>query len=406
MLQTIALIFLALVILIALLITFRRSRTIGKYLGYAGGAALFIAAVVYGYFMRPINIPPAPALEAQVIAPETRAALTALDFYLGAGTYTVDDIKHHAFTDLFNSYTAINALKIGAVLTEINQKIYDFTQADRFIDEALHQGLRIRGHALLFGKLSDIYEEPNLQTWLDTYYRDDADKRQALQELVDHHIDTMVTRYQGRITQWDVVNEPLGLFGQGELEDNVFLRNLGPDYIANAFKRAHLADNQARLFLNEQFDRYTGPRADAFIALVKHLKSQGVPIHGVGLEHHMLFTLAPREETKAFIQRLSALGVDVEITELDARLRLFADAENPHLAQAEYYRDIMTACLDIKACKGVTFWGLHDQDAWHKDLPWMFATPNDPYLFDQDKNPKISAKLISETIVQWDVNAR
>lgn len=406
MLQNIAVICLALVTLIALLISFKSSRTIGKWLGYLCGTLVLLAAISYGYFMRPIDIPPAQGIDGQILANGVRNKLTELDFYLGAGTYTADDINHPAFANLFNSYTAINALKIGAVLKDLNNRTYDFMQADSFIEEALKQNLRIRGHALVFGKLSDVYEEPNLQVWLDANYRDDAKKRQALQELVDQHIDTMLTRYKGRVTQWDVVNEPLSLFGQGDLEDNVFLRTLGPEYIANAFMRAHAADNQAKLFLNEQFDRYTGPRAEAFITLVNNLKSQGVPIHGVGLEHHMLFTVAPPEETKAFIQRLAALGVDVEITELDARLRLFADAENPHLAQAEYYRDIISSCLDVKICKGVTFWGLHDQDAWHKDLPWMFPSPNDPYLFNENKAPKIAVKLISDIIMQRDTDAQ
>ncbi|HMY40096.1 MAG TPA: endo-1,4-beta-xylanase, partial [Marinagarivorans sp.] len=222
-----------------------------------------------------------------------------------------------------------------------------------------------------------------------------------LQELVDHHIDKMLSHYKGRITQWDVVNEPLGLFGQGSLEDNVFLRTLGPDYIARAFTRAHAVDGDAKLFLNEQFDRYTGPRAEAFINLVRALKDKGVPLHGVGLQHHMLFTLAAAQETKEFIERLAALGVEVEITELDARLRLFADEQNPHLAQAEYYRDIIKTCFDISACKGVTFWGLHDQDAWHKEIPWMFPNPNAPYLFDENKTAKIAVQLISEEIARW-----
>ena len=47
----------------------------------------------------------------------------------------------------------------------------------------------------------------------------------------------------------------------------------------------------------------------------------------------MLFTLAATEETKRFIERLAALGVEVEITELDARLRLLPRAANPHLTK-------------------------------------------------------------------------
>jgi endo-1,4-beta-xylanase len=393
------------ILVIALLISFRPSRRVGKWLGFIIGGLLVIVALAYGYFMRPISMPAAPQVNSQAALENTRANLAKLDFYLGAGVYTADDINHLAFDGFFNSYSSINELKIGSVLRDPQARTYDFSQADTFIAKAEQKNLRIRGHALVFGKLSDVYERPNLQTWLDANYSDATQKRTALQTLVDHHIDTMLTRYKGRIGQWDVVNEPLGLFGQGALEDNVFLRNLGADYIANAFKRAHNIDSQAKLFLNEQFDTYVGPRAEAFISLVQQLKNQGVPLHGVGVQHHMLFTLASAQETKTFIERLAAMGLEVEITELDARLRLFSDKDNPHLAQAEYYRDIVKTCYDIKACKGVTFWGLHDQDAWHKELPWMFPTPNAPYLFDETKSAKIAVQVLGEEISSWQQRA-
>ena len=105
--------------------------------------------------------------------------------------------------------------------------MYDFSLADRFIEQAQREHLRIRGHALVFGKLSDVYERPNLQTWLDTHYTGVEQKRQALKTLTDLHIETMLNHYRGRINQWDVVNEPLGLFGQGTLEDNVFYAHWG-----------------------------------------------------------------------------------------------------------------------------------------------------------------------------------
>lgn len=406
MLQTLSLATIVFVIAITLLIAYRPTRRVGRWLGISSASVLVIAAAIYGYFMRPIHMPTVPIVNAQTALSKTKALLDKSGFYLGAGVYTAEDINHPAFKGFFNSYSSINELKIGSVLKNPQKPVYDFSLADRFIEQAQREHLRIRGHALVFGKLSDVYERPNLQTWLDTHYTGVEQKRQALKTLTDLHIETMLNHYRGRINQWDVVNEPLGLFGQGTLEDNVFLRTLGPDYIANAFIRAHAVESEAKLFLNEQFDRYTGPRAEAFINLVRELKTKGVPLHGVGLQHHMLFTLAATEETKQFIERLAALGVEVEITELDARLRLFAEAANPHLAQAEYYRDIVKTCYAISACKGVTFWGLHDQDAWHKEIPWMFPNPNAPYLFDEHKAAKIAVNLLSDEIAGWQPRAK
>jgi endo-1,4-beta-xylanase len=387
----------------AVLFIWPRTRT--WFLRGAGVVAVLglVMAGAYGYFMRPIAVPAAAPAQVELNV-ATRSALASLDFYLGSGTYTEGDIQHAAFAQFFNSYTPINALKMGAVLPDPHTGHYQFAEADRFVDAAIKQQLRLRGHALLFGKLSDVYKKPDLQVWLDTRFTDPEQKRGALEALVNRHIDTLVSRYAGRIAHWDVVNEPLALFGTGALEDNVYLRHLGPDYIAQAFRRAAAADPAARLFLNEQFDRYTGARAEAFIALVQQLKQAGVPLHGVGLQHHMLFNLASMEETGAFIQRLVALGVQVELTEIDARLRLFADEKDPHLAQALYYRDTVKICLQTPGCTGATFWGLHDQDAWHKDLPWMFAEPNSPYLWDKERQAKIGVALlqtlIAETLAQ------
>ena len=73
-----------------------------------------------------------------------------------------------------------------------------------------------------------------------------------LRELAEQHITTEVSRYRGKIWQWDVVNEfftdanPSGIGST-----NWWIVNAGPDIIPNAFKWAHAADPGALLFLND-----------------------------------------------------------------------------------------------------------------------------------------------------------
>lgn len=45
--------------------------------------------------------------------------------------------------------------------------------------------------------------------------------------------------FYGRVQSWDVVNEALSTDCSGRMEDNVFLRKLGPGYVDDCFRVAH-----------------------------------------------------------------------------------------------------------------------------------------------------------------------
>jgi len=55
-----------------------------------------------------------------------------------------------------------------------------------------------------------------------------------------------MTRYRGRITEWDVVNEALSW--DGSLAESSYRELLGEDFIAEAYRAAAAADPDARLF--------------------------------------------------------------------------------------------------------------------------------------------------------------
>jgi endo-1,4-beta-xylanase len=153
-----------------------------------------------------------------------------------------------------------------------------------------------------------------------------ADRSRVLGELVHRHIRTVLTHFKGRMATWDVVNEPLYMFWSARIDDNVFFRYLGSEYIADAFRIARGVDPTAKLYMSEQLESFSDARAEAFFKLAQHLKQEGVPIDGVGLQSHFGFTLPAMEEFRAFLARLTALGLEVEITELDARLALIRGA--------------------------------------------------------------------------------
>lgn len=53
------------------------------------------------------------------------------------------------------------------------------------------------------------------------------------------HIRTTMGHFYGRIESWDVVNEALSADCSGRMEENVFLRKLGPGYVDDCFRVAH-----------------------------------------------------------------------------------------------------------------------------------------------------------------------
>jgi endo-1,4-beta-xylanase len=108
----------------------------------------------------------------------------------------------------------------------------------------------------------------------------------------DRHITETVKRYAGRITWWDVVNEPIEpAHGRADgLRSKTWLKVLGPSYIERAFNLAHAADPNAKLFMNEQAIERFGMETNRvlFLNLVDSLLGKGVPIHGIGFESHII----------------------------------------------------------------------------------------------------------------------
>jgi len=61
-------------------------------------------------------------------------------------------------------------------------------------------------------------------------------------------------------------------------------------------------------------------KSDAIYAMIRSFKRRGIPIDGVGLQMHIPLLDADIPAIAANIARLTALGVQVHVTELDVSL--------------------------------------------------------------------------------------
>jgi endo-1,4-beta-xylanase len=267
---------------------------------------------------------------------------------------------------------------------------YDFSRADQVVEFAIANGQRLRGHTL-------FWHRPNgPPLWLEEELQNATDPAAYLRQLMADHVVTVVGRYAGKLAQWDVINEPLAI-ASGELDtQNVFFELLGEEFIDIALLHAYAADPSAELFINETFTEFVPEKFDALLSLAKRLLDRGVPLHGLGLQGHF-FLRAPDEAVlRDQLQRIAALGLKAEITELDIPLSLFSGTPDPLAAQARAYADVFNACLSVVLCSGITVWGVGDADTWLDSFVVSAGNaPNRPLLFDEN----LQAKPAYESVV-------
>lgn len=288
----------------------------------------------------------------------------------------------HGYADavgrLFDTVTPENELKWDAVHPEPDS--YDFERGDKVVDFAREHGQRVRGHTLVWHNQSP--------GWLAAGHYD----RRELIEVLHDHIRRVVGHYRGRVAEWDVVNEAIA--DDGSLRHSIWRDTIGVQYIAMAFRFAHEADPGARLVYNDYGIEGPGRKADVVYLLVKALKDRGVPIDAVGFQTHVMPRPIPGFVKN--LKRFAALGVDVELTEVDVRLR---DGHGAAALrdQAAAYRRIVEDCRAVPACGTIVFWGLDDADSW---VPKAYPHFGDATLLDDELHAKPAFAAVRDALLR------
>jgi endo-1,4-beta-xylanase len=269
---------------------------------------------------------------------------------------------------------------------------FDFREGDQVVQFALAHRMKVRGHCLVW--------DHNNPDWLAQGHFTPTQLSQLLQE----QIATVMKHYSGQVFAWDVVNEALDENGHVKNspwynQPGIGLSDKGTAYIEQAFRWAHAADPQALLFYNEAEGEGMNRKSDAIYAMVKDFKHRGVPIDGVGLQMHVSQPDLDTAPIAANIARLTALGLQVHITELDVSLPLDSSGQAQRsdlLRQAEVYRGIVRACLQNPGCTAIQTWGFTDKYSWIGSH--SHGTRGAALLFDRTYKPKPAYDAILEEI--------
>ena len=251
----------------------------------------------------------------------------------------------------FDSITSENDLKMDSVQPERGR--FDFRAADALVAFARANGMELRGHTLVWGNQLPRWLTNPVVPWT----------RAELLAILEDHIRTVVGRYRGQIAEWDVVNEAID--EDGAYTRNFWLRNIGPEYIELAFRWARAADRGAKLFYNDFGNEVENGRAEATRRLVSDLRGRGVPIDGVGVQRHAAVadTLTTADLVRS-LRSYARLGVSVRITEMDVVVPAGDARPGVLRAQARVFRRTAEACRRVRACTGLTVWGLTDPLSW------------------------------------------
>ncbi|MFC7532551.1 endo-1,4-beta-xylanase [Actinoplanes sp. GCM10030250] len=298
------------------------------------------------------------ATGAVLLAPAAEAATTLGAAAAQSGRYfgtaiSAGKLSDAAYTSIagreFDMVTAENEMKLDA--TEPNQNQFNYTNGDRVANWATSNGKRLRGHTLAWHS-----QQPG---WMQSM------SGTSLRNAMLNHVTQVATHYRGKIYAWDVVNEAFSDNGDGSRRDSN-LQRTGNDWIEAAFRAARTADSGAKLCYNDyNIDNWSHAKTQAVYNMVRDFKSRQVPIDCVGLQAHFNSGNPVPANFSTTVAGFAALGVDVQITELDI--------QGSGTDQANKFRTVVDACLAVARCTGITVWGVRDSDSWRaSDTPLLF----------------------------------
>ncbi len=300
----------------------------------------------------------------------------------------------------FNSITAENDMKPQP--TEPKEGEYNWAGADRIANFCRQNGIKLRGHCLMWH--SQIGE------WM----LGDNPTKEVFYARMKKHIQAIVTRYKDVVYCWDVVNEAMtdDKNAVDPYRQSAMYKLCGDEFIAKAFQYAREADPKALLFYND-YNECDPVKSQRIFNMVKAMKQAGVPIDGIGMQGHYNIYGPTEQEVDNAITLYKKIVKHIHVTELDIRANeemggalqfrregaAVTDSLKQHLADqyARVFR-VFRKHKDVVDC--VTFWNLGDRDSW-------LGAANYPLPFDSEYKPKLAYDYIRDMKAPaWDLPKR
>lgn len=300
----------------------------------------------------------------------------------------------------FNIFTLENESKPEEIHPEEGRWYFD--KFDKFVSFGKKYDKALRGHTLIW--------HSQCPDWFFTDDKGDTAASTFLIKRVHDHVSTAVSRYNGKITTWDVVNEVL--HDGGGMRKSKWYDISGEDYIKEAFRSARECDPAARLIINDYNLESSRPKAETMYEFVKKMILENVPIDGIGLQMHLSLD-TDMKLLRDNVLMLSELRkykpeLKLEVTELDMTLYPYTwEPDDGEISVTKEISDKFTAkyvdlfqfYLELSKeglLDTVVFWGLNDGLSWLNGFPKRHR--NEPLLIGRDYVLKPAFDAVCELI--------
>lgn len=327
---------------------------------------------------------------------------------------TIKDNKYSSLMKYhFNSLTAANEMKAYSMLDgntskanyvdENSMPAINFTNADKIMDYAKENGIKVRGHVLVWdADMCDWFFREGYDT--SKGYASAEVNKKRMESYIKQVLTHFEEKYPGVIYCWDVVNEAVGDNAKeyestdprhvrtlrGE-KTNLFYDHVGSDYVELAFLYARqtlqkMNVSNIDLYYND-YSTFYAEKRDAICQLITSIntyQSDGNGGYvklcdGMGMQSYIGgFGAQPGcmndndiSLVKTAILKFADLDVDVQVTELAVR-NYENDAETV-AKHAAFYQKLFQAYLEVnkecakKPLKAVSIWGIVDNPSMSKD---------------------------------------
>jgi endo-1,4-beta-xylanase len=277
-----------------------------------------------------------------------------------AGSMSPDNLRQfkEKFLGNFNSAVTENALKW--MIMEPRKDQVNYAVIDSILSWTEKNNIPLRGHNLFWG----IFRSPNtgqqyVQTWVTEL--NDNELRQRIQERAEY----ITKRYKGRFAEYDLNNEMI--------HGNYYEDRLGPEITKLMAQWAHNGDPDAKLFVNDYDvlinDSPLGIGLPEYMAHIRKLIKQGVPIAGIGAQGHSHLETFDRQVLRNSLDSLAVFKLPIRITEFNlpgmrSRYKSLQLTPEQEESKAKEIVDYYKICFAHPAVEGILMWGFWEGANW------------------------------------------
>ncbi len=268
-----------------------------------------------------------------------------------SGKMSESDMKQYRenFIRNFNSAVTENAVKWASM--ERNKGEVNYSNIDAILKFTDENNIPLRAHNLFWGIPRFV------QPWIKEM------NDQELRKTLQNRAETVTSRYKGRFAEYDLNNEMI--------HGNYYEERLGPEITKLMAQWAHNGDPDAKLYLND-YDILTGNKLPEYMAQIRTLLKQGVPIAGIGVQGHLHGDTFDRNQLRSALDSLAIFKLPIRITEFNMpgqrsryhieKIRTMTSQEEAQKAKdiVDYYK----ICFAHPAVKGILMWGFWEGANW------------------------------------------